>query len=170
VAVTWLVIVLGAYTFDIGRAKGAFDLWHADRVYVAAAQAVRSLTPDNSVVFSNLHSGSLRYYGGRMTLRFTLLDRDWLDRAIAWMAERGVMSYALLEVDEVGAFRAQFASQSAVDNLDRRPLLMHRESGLALYVLNESATADTQFLQVHAASLRKVPPVNGPSLSFRPAR
>lgn len=161
VVVSWLVVVLGVYTFDVARARGAFDLRHADRAYVAAAQAVRSLTPDTSVVVSVLHSGSLRYYGGRTTLRFELLDPAWLDRAVAWLAERGRPVYALLERDEVEPFKTHFASQSAIRRLDDRPILLHRESGLALYALSGEAPAETRLMQVDAAALRCVPPVPG---------
>jgi len=167
VIITWLVVVLGAYTFDIGRARGAFDLWHADRAYVAAAREVQALTPDNSVVFSDLHSGSLRYYGGRMTLRFTMLDPAWLDRAVAWMAERGVSVYALIEANEATAFRTRFGGQDTVRRLDDDPLLVNRESGLALYALTGPIIHDTRLLAVDAPSLWSAPPVSLPPPVFR---
>ena len=160
VVITWLVVVLGAYTFDVGRARGAFDLWHADRAYVAAAREVQSLTPDNSVVFSDLHSGSLRYYGGRTTLRFTMLDPAWLDRAVAWMAERGVSGYVMLEASEAPGFRTRFAGQDTVRRLDDEPLLVNRESGLALYALTGPVVRDTRLLAVDAPSLWSVPPAS----------
>ena len=43
------------------------------------------------------HSGTVRYYAGRVTLRFDLLDPAWLDRAIAWLEARGHHPYILLE-------------------------------------------------------------------------
>ena len=159
VVITWLVVMLGAYTFDVGRARGAFDLWHADRAYVAAAREVRSITPENSVVLSGLHSGSLRYYGGRVTLYFNLLDPAWLDRAVAWMAERGASGYALLEAGEVPEFRTRFAGQNTVRRLDDTPLLVNRESGLVLYALTGPDTGDTRPIVVDAPGLGSVPPV-----------
>jgi hypothetical protein len=159
VIVTWLVVALGAFTFDTARARGAFDLWHADRAYVAAAREVQALTPAGSVVLSDLHSGSLRYYGGRVTLRFTLLDPAWLDRAAAWMADRGVAAYALLEADEVSRFKAQFAGQRTLGRLDDAPLLVNRDSGLALYALTGPVVRETRVLAVDPPSLWSVPPV-----------
>jgi hypothetical protein len=167
VAIAWLVVMLGAYTFDVARARGAFDLWHADRAYVAAAREARSLTPDNSIVLSELHSGSLRYYGGRMTLRYTLLDPAWLDRAVAWMAERGVPAYALLEAGEATAFRTQFAGQDTIRRLDDAPMLVHRESGLALYALTGSVPRETRLLAVDAPGSWCAPPVALAPLVFR---
>jgi hypothetical protein len=160
VVITWLVVALGAYTFDVGRARGAVDLWHADRAYVAAARDVQSLTPDNTVVLSGLHSGSLRYYGGRVTLYFPLLDPAWLDRAVAWMADRGVSAYALLEAGESREFRTQFAGQDTVRRLDDEPLLVNRESGLALYALTGPVARDTRVLSVDAPGLWSVPPAS----------
>ncbi len=159
VLVTWLTVVLGAYTFDVGRARGAFDLWHADRAYVAAAREVRTLTPENTVVFADLHSGSLRYYGGRTTLRYTMLDGAWLDRALTWMAERGVSGYALLEAGEVQAFKTRFAGQDSLRRLDAEPLLLNRESGLALYALTGPPVPATRDLVVDAPSLSSAPPI-----------
>ena len=34
-----------------------------------------------SGVLSVQHSGSVRYYGGRLTIRWDLIDRDWTSRA-----------------------------------------------------------------------------------------
>ena len=160
VTIVWLVVVLGVCTFDVARARGAFDLWHADRAYVAAARAAQSLTPESSVVLSGLHSGSLRYYGGRVTLYFPLLDAAWLDRALAWLGERGLSGYALLEADEAAAFRTQFAGQGAVRRLGDAPLLVNRESGLALYALTGPVVRDTRLLAVDAPGLWSVPPVS----------
>ena len=161
VVIAWLVVMLGAYTFDVGRARGAFDLWHADRAYVAAARDVRSITAENSVVFSGLHSGSLRYYGGRVTLYFNLLDPAWLDRAVAWLDGRGVSAYALLEAGEVRDFRTRFGGQDTVRRLDDTPLLVNRESGLALYALTgPPAAGETRPIAVDAPGLWSVPPVS----------
>ena len=39
-------------------------------------------TEPNSLILTMSHSGSLRYYASRMTLRFDLLQEDWLGREI----------------------------------------------------------------------------------------
>ena len=167
VIATWLVVALGIRTFDEGRRRGAFDLWRADRAYVAAAQATRETTSAGSVIFANLHSGSLRYYGGRMTLRFDLLEPDWLDRAVAWMGEHGAPSYALLERREVEEFKARFAGAAIVSRLDDRPVFVLGESGLALYALSPASAAATRTLTVNPSSLRSVAPVDSPQFQFR---
>ena len=35
-----------------------------------------------SVVLTGQHSGVIRYYAGRITLRYEYIDEDWLDRGI----------------------------------------------------------------------------------------
>lgn len=163
--VTWTVVVLGAYTFDVGRSRGAFELWRADRAYVAAARATQSLVASNSVVFSGLHSGSLRYYGGVMTIRYTLLEKDWLDRAIAWLAVHGVASYALLEPEEVADFQRQFESQSIAQRLDDARSVALSDSA-RLYALAAPVEPPRRHI-LETGSLRAVPPVEPPRLVFR---
>jgi len=167
VIITWLVVVLGAHTFETGRARGAFSLWHADRLHVAAANATQALTPENSVVIAGLHSGSVRYYGGRVTMYVDFLDPAWLDRAVAWMAERGVQSYALLASEEIGRFKARFQAEAATGRLDDPPVFRDPESGVALYALTGPRNTDTQTLSVQTERLRCVPPVTAPTLVFR---
>ena len=168
VVVTWLVVVLGAYTFDIGQARGAFTLRQSDRQYVAAAQLTRSMTPENSVVFTLLHSGSVRYYGGRMTMRFDLLDKEWLDRAVAWLAERGIASYVLLDGPEADDFRARFASQQLVRRIDDPAVFTIKgPPALELYALSSPAPAATAMPVIDWKALRSMPPVEAPRLVFR---
>ena len=38
---------------------------------------VRAQTPEQSVIISNLHSGSLRYYGSRMTYFYEFMRTEW---------------------------------------------------------------------------------------------
>jgi 4-amino-4-deoxy-L-arabinose transferase-like glycosyltransferase len=165
ILVTWTVVVLGAYTFDVGRSRGAFELWRADQAYVAAARVTRSLAAGNSVVFSGLHSGSLRYYGGVMTIRYTLLDKDWLDRAVAWLAAHGVPSYALLELEEIQDFRKQFASQSVAQRLDDKSAAALSDTA-RLFTLAAPVEAPRR-PPLDMGSLRAAPPVDLPRLVYR---
>lgn len=117
-AMAGLVIGLGVRDLRSAAINGVFNVWRDDRRFVAAANLVRARTDDRSIVFSMLHSGSLRYYGGRMSLRYDQLDPAWLDRSVEWFQARGIHSYALLEDSEVEVFRKQFAGQATVRRLD----------------------------------------------------
>ena len=120
-AAAGLVVGLGIVQYRIGVNGQALDVWRGERRYVAAAIETARVTPERSVVFTLQHSGSLRYYGGRLTMRYDLLDPAWLDRAIAWCVARDVDVYMLLETAEVEAVRTRFAGQRAVARLFAPP-------------------------------------------------
>jgi len=65
------------------------------------------------VILSHQHSGSLRLYASRLTLRFDILEPEWLDRALAWLQSTGHHPYIVLDGDEVERFRARFGNSSA---------------------------------------------------------
>ena len=123
--------------------ESAFEMWHERRFASVAREIVEAGAP-NSVVLTKVHSGSVRYYGGRMTMRYDYLDREWLDLSIRWLAERGVDAYALLEPSEVDEFRNRFKGQALVAALDGAPRLRYRVDGaeVLLFRLSEFPGAD----------------------------
>jgi hypothetical protein len=90
----------------------------SERKYSAAGEAARARSERGSILFAMQHSGSARYYAGRMTLRYDLLDPAWLDRSVDWLSAQGVRSYALLDDWEVKDFKRRFAGQARVAQLD----------------------------------------------------
>ena len=167
VVCTVLVVVLGLREFNDSRVRGAFDLWRSDREFVAAALATRETLSQTSVVFSQLHSGSVRYYGGRMTIDYVWMDAAWLDRAIAWLDAHGAPSYALLSRDEVRDFKTRFSGSANVARLDGPPVFKFPETGLALYALSAPFPGPTRALQFSPHALRSVPPAAPLSFGFR---
>lgn len=121
-----VLLGLGVWTAHVAGQRSAFRLWQRERRYVSVAQLVRTMTDPTSVIFCRQHSGSLRYYAGRTTLRFDGLDRDWLDRSAAWLVAHGVHPYLLLEDQEIPAFRQRFAGQQLLSELDLPPVLIYR--------------------------------------------
>jgi 4-amino-4-deoxy-L-arabinose transferase-like glycosyltransferase len=126
----WIGPLAGAALVIIVCARGSWVSWDWDvfgqglyeAKYADTADHVRRFTPENSVVLAMQHSGSLRYYAGRVTLRWDLLDVEWLDRAVAWMAEHGVHTYALLdEYEQVEAVR-RFKNQKVAAILEGPPV------------------------------------------------
>jgi hypothetical protein len=168
-ASVWLVVLLGVYNFRATEKLGTFQEWVGDRAVPAVAHAVRDHTDDRSMVLTLIHSGPLRYYGGRMTLRFDALDREWLDRAVAWLGERGVRVYALLEPWEVSQFEGQFAGQRAAADLSRRAVFFYRGvNAIGLYDLTPGATlAPRDIVATDPAALRAVSPAPPPALTLR---
>jgi hypothetical protein len=96
-----------------------------ESAFADVAEHVRRMTPDNSVVLAMNHSGSLRYYAGRVTLRWDNLQADWLDRAVAWMAERGVHTYALVDDFELPEVIRHFKGQKLVATFERPPVFRY---------------------------------------------
>jgi 4-amino-4-deoxy-L-arabinose transferase-like glycosyltransferase len=99
-----------------------FDQHLLEAKYADVAEHVKGMTPENSVVLAMIHSGSLRYFAGRVTLRWDQLPPDWLDRGVAWMAARGVRTYALLDNFELDQTVKQFKGQELVEVLEGPPI------------------------------------------------
>jgi hypothetical protein len=137
-------IALGVFYVRIAERRSTFEQWYGDRHYVSVARLVRSMTPPNSAVVSLANSGSVRYYAGRMTIRYDNIDADWLDRGVAWMTARGVHVYALLEDTEVDEMKARFKGQSALDALDRPILVYHGPADIKLCDLSSPPPQDTK--------------------------
>jgi hypothetical protein len=122
------VIVLGVVQLRTPHVRAAFVNGGDEARYVVAAQLARRVTVPNSVILGHQHSGSVRYYSGRMTMRFEQLDPAWLDRAVDWMAARGVHTYALLEDWEVPDVRNHFAGSARIAALET-PVAVYRDPG-----------------------------------------
>jgi hypothetical protein len=164
----WMIVVFGLYQVRSASKLAAFGAWEGERTYPDIARVVRDATPEASVVFSLIHSGALRYYGGRVTLRFDSLDADWLDRAVEWLSARGVRAYALLEPWEVPEFEARFKGQRAAADLDKQVALVYRGiNTIRLYDLSgPAAQPPREVVRVDPATLHAVPPVPRPALRF----
>jgi hypothetical protein len=115
-----VAIVLGVVLVREARARQAFELERLEARYVAAGQFVAARLPANAFIITSWQSGSLRYYSGRQTLVWDVLDPAWLDRAIVFAREQGFEPYLLLERWEEQPFRRRFAA-SAVGALDWPP-------------------------------------------------
>ena len=111
-------ILLCIHTLEIARSRGAFESWRREREIIAISRLIAAETPAPSVFLTMQHSGSLRYYAGRLTLRYDQLDVAWLDRAVEWLQARGITSYALLDDWEVPEFRRRFPGQAVTRQLE----------------------------------------------------
>jgi hypothetical protein len=95
--------------------------------YVDLGRYVAQAMPQNALFVSGLHCGSIRYYSGRLTLRYDLLQPGWLDEAIRTLRSRGYHPYIALEEGEEPDFRQQFEPFSALARLDWPPAAERRE-------------------------------------------
>jgi hypothetical protein len=128
-----VVVGLGAHGVTRAVQEHAFGVAAGEFKFAQVARVVRSLTPRDAVIFSELHSGSLRYYGGRMTIRWDLMEPDWVDRAVDWLASHGHHPYLLLENDEAERFTGRYGHASEVARLGWAPIVSFRGGSIKLY-------------------------------------
>lgn len=82
-----LLIAVGVHGLWFSARRGAFPSGEGDHRYVSIAALVQQSTDPSSVIIAGQHAGPTRYYAGRITVRFDLLDEAWLDRAVQWLIE-----------------------------------------------------------------------------------
>jgi hypothetical protein len=79
--------------------------------YIAAGEYVATSTPPETLVISMQHSGSLRYYGNRETVRYDWMNGRTLADAIEWMRSTSRPPLIVLEDWEEPRFRERFEGQ-----------------------------------------------------------
>lgn len=127
---TGLLIAVGLHGAWFASRRGAFPSGEGDHRYVSIAALVEQSTEPASVIFTGQHTGPTRYYAGRITVRFDLLDEAWLDRAVQWLAEHGRRPYFLLEEWEIPRFQKRYAEKNALGALALAPVLAYRAPGV----------------------------------------
>ena len=132
IGIALVVMGLGIHGLVDAPTRGLFLAQGLEQRYATVAHYVRDITPEGSVVLAGQQSGTLRYYGGRLTLRFDILDADWLDRSVQWLASQGAHPYLLLEGWERNQFIARFGDRSPLGKLNGTPMLVY-EAGTETY-------------------------------------
>ena len=124
------LIALGLYTSLLAARLHVFPDNEGERRYATVAELVRQATDPSSIILASIHTGPIRYYAGRDTMRFDLLNEEWLDRAVAWLTEHGRHPYILIEDWERPIFEKRFAAMNSLGRLDLAPLLAYRAYGI----------------------------------------
>ena len=114
-------VLLVGYQVEFAVTHGVFAQRDAESRYELVGDYVSSFTPANAVVLSMQHSGSLRYYGHRVTLRYDWIAPESLDSTIALLRERGYRPFIVLDDWEEPVFKQRFAG-SAIGRLEGKPL------------------------------------------------
>jgi len=83
-------------------------LKQSDHRYADVGEFIGRTLPDNAAVFTMQHSGTVRFYGGRLTLRYDFLDPDWTARAPAELERLGLHPYLAIDDWEVPYVQKQF--------------------------------------------------------------
>lgn len=91
------------------EARGIFRLPLAESKYPLVGTWLSENTRRDAVVLAALHSGSIYYYTGHLTLRWDRLPPDRLEATIVALRGRGFPAYLVLDgPDEVRQFNKRF--------------------------------------------------------------
>jgi hypothetical protein len=112
-----------ASTFIFARDQFIFDAGKFQRRHIQAAEYVTEVTPETAVIVCAEHSGSVRYYAHRITLRYDLLSAEHLDTALEQLRAKGYHPYIVVDDWEEREFRKRFASANAAGRLDWNPII-----------------------------------------------
>ena len=124
------LIALGLYTAFLAKRLQVFPDNEGERRYATVAELVRQATDPSSIILASIHTGPIRYYAGRDTMRFDLLDEAWLDRAVGWLTAQGRHPYFLIEDWERPIFERRFAAMNSLGRLALSPVLAYRAYGI----------------------------------------
>ena len=109
-----LAVIAGASVWAIrsSEAREALGLRQLEARFPLTATAVAEHLPPASVALTLWQSGGLRFWPGREVVVWDALDPAWLDRAVAWLTDRGRAPAIVVERSEEEEFRRRFAGQT----------------------------------------------------------
>lgn len=113
-----LLALLGTRT---AGQRQAFELQRLEGRYRDTAAVVTERLPRNAILITVWQSGSMRFHANREIVMWDSLEPAWLDRAVAWLQQRGYQPYFLFERREEPEFRNRFRGHSTYGALDWPP-------------------------------------------------
>jgi hypothetical protein len=162
-----LVVALAALRGGMAYERGALDAGFNEDRYVAVAEYVKRVLPGNAVLLSMQHSGSLRYYSGRLTVRYDTLSATRLVPAIEWLQARGYEPYLVIDDSEYDQFRQRFEGQGPIGRLELRILgAVRKPVGVKVYDPRQQGVGGEHPFQIEVRERR---PYTGPSPLWRSA-
>lgn len=122
----WVVLAMFAAIglVEVHAAREVVSRTWTETMPVQVAEEVRRLTPTRSVVLAMQRGGELRYYAGRLTLRWDILDAAWLDRALDWLSNQRIQVFACVDRWEFDQMQRRFAGTRAAARLENPPILI----------------------------------------------
>ena len=118
------VTLAAAFVWRMDDARGAFGMRESERRYADVGHYVAANFGPQAVFLTMQHSGTIRYYGGRMTVRWDSIDPDWLDRAPAILRNVGYDPYILVEAGEAVEMRERLGTRTRLGALDWKPIVV----------------------------------------------
>ncbi len=141
----WLAVAFGlliAWRFDTAMSHGVRPTSERDRRYASVGAFIARELPSNAIILTVMHSGSARYYSGRMTLRWDWIAPEWLDPALDFLRTSGYRPYLLVEDWERSHFQSRFAGYSSLAALDWQPVAVYGSVSRSMLYDPEGRTLD----------------------------
>jgi len=89
-----------------------FDLERLEAKYPLVGRWIAQHTPDRAVILSALHSGSIRYYGARETIRWDEMPTGTLAETVERLRGHGHATFVAIDVpSEAAPFNARFGAE-----------------------------------------------------------
>ena len=108
VAAAALVLFVAARV-SFAEDKGALGSMRVgEQRYIDIGEFVEQYLPDNAALFSMQHSGSLRFYSGRLTLRYDLVQREWARDVPAAVERAGYHPFLVIDDLELNDVRTEW--------------------------------------------------------------
>ena len=117
VGVAVMVAAVTIHAMEFGRARTVFNA-DGELRYEIVGRYIREKTPAHAVFLTMLHSGSVRHYSGRLTVRYDWLMPEQFEPMVAHLRQRGYAPYLLLDEAEAEDFRRHFSGSPAVKHLN----------------------------------------------------
>jgi len=165
-----IAAIMAAQGLSFIRGIRPQHLRHSEHRFAAAGQYVRAALPPNAAFISEEHSGSLRFYAGRLTIRYDWLKAGWLAPVRVALEDAGYIVYLLIDDNEVDRLRQRFTEPGELAFLDQPPVAEIRSSPrVRIYAISDDVPpAPTVFVDPGRA--RPVAPVNPRAASWEPPR
>jgi hypothetical protein len=165
------VLAIAVFQLDFALDRDTFGSRDGRRRFVSAARLVRRATDRNSVIVSSDHSGSIRYYGGRMTINFGRTNDHSLDEVVSWLKQHGVRTYLAVEDWEIPEIRQRFSNNTCITALDGSPIAIHEAPGRMLLfdLVEPRPPGQTPIVERDVVIGPTAPPVAPPRLVLRDA-
>lgn len=134
-----LMVTVAAAWHGISHAsrQNVFEYWKSELRYETLGHYVTTSLPERAAVLSVLHSGSVRYYSGRLTVRFDWIAPTDLDVVLEELRRRGYHPYIALDEAEESSFRERFRGHSALAPLDWMPMAFLYANRVRVYDLSD---------------------------------
>ena len=138
--------------------------------FAVAGAYVRAALPPNAAFVAVEHSGSLRFYGNRLTIRYDWLNAGSLRPARAALEDAGYVVYAVVDEDELPRLRERFRAPGELSFLEQPPVAtIESTPAVHIYALSDDVPSSST-VSIPLGRAAPVPPVSRRMVTWEPPR